>query len=136
MTILVLVRNFVPSHEQIQAGKWDVAECAKNEYDLENKVVGTVAVGRIGERVLRRLKAFDCKELLYFDYQPLMPEIEKEIGCRRVHSLEEMLGQCDVVTINCPLHEKTKGLFNKELIAKMKPGMYIKPSPFPSSSFS
>ena len=29
----------------------------------------------------------------------------------------------DVVTINCPLHEKTRGLFNKELIAKMKPGM-------------
>jgi formate dehydrogenase len=123
MTILVLVRNFVPAHEQIQAGEWDVAAAAKNEFDLEGKVVGTVAVGRIGERVLRRLKPFDCKELLYFDYQPLKPEIEKEIGCRRVTDLEEMLGQCDVVTINCPLHEKTRGLFNKELISKMKPGM-------------
>lgn len=122
MTILVLVRNFVPAHEQIQAGEWDVAGAAKNEYDLEGKVVGTVAVGRIGERVLRRLKPFDCKELLYFDYQPLKPEVEKEIGCRRVESLEEMLAQCDVVTINCPLHEKTRGLFNKDLIAKMKPG--------------
>lgn len=70
MTILVLVRNFVPAHEQIARGDWNVAAVAKGEYDLENKVVGTVAVGRIGERVLRRLKAFDCKELLYFDYQP------------------------------------------------------------------
>lgn len=128
MTILVLVRNFVPAHEQIQAGEWDVAAAAKNEFDLEGKVVGTVAVGRIGERVLRRLKPFDCKELLYFDYQPLKPEIEKEIGCRRVENLEEMLAQCDVVTINCPLHEKTRGLFNKELISKMKPGMF---PPFP-----
>ncbi|KAF2397082.1 formate dehydrogenase [Trichodelitschia bisporula] len=125
MTILVLVRNFVPAHEQIAAGEWNVAAVAKNEYDLENKVVGTVAVGRIGERVLRRLRAFDCKELLYFDYQPLSAEKEKEIGCRRVESLEEMLGQCDVVTINCPLHEKTKGLFNKELISKMKPGSWL-----------
>ena len=58
MTILVLVRNFVPAHEQIEAGDWNVAAAAKNEYDLEGKVVGTVAVGRIGERVLRRLKAF------------------------------------------------------------------------------
>lgn len=122
MTILVLVRNFVPAHEMIEAGRWDVAEAAKNEFDLEGKVVGTVAVGRIGERVLRRLKPFDCKELLYYDYQPLSPEKEAEIGCRRVHDLEEMLAQCDVVTINCPLHEKTKGLFNKDLIAKMKPG--------------
>ncbi|KAI9837369.1 MAG: formate dehydrogenase (NAD+) [Sclerophora amabilis] len=125
MTILTLVRNFVPSHEQIQAGEWDVAAVAKNEYDLEGKVVGTVAVGRIGERVLRRLKPFDCKELLYYDYQPLQPELEKEIGCRRVDSLEEMLGQCDVVTINCPLHEKTRGLFNKELISKMKKGSWL-----------
>ena len=108
----------------------DVAAAAKNEFDLEGKVVGTVAVGRIGERVLRRLKPFDCKELLYFDYQPLKPEIEKEIGCRRVDTLEEMLGQCDVVTINCPLHEKTRGLFNKELIAKMKPGKSVSPLVF------
>lgn len=124
MTILALVRNFVPAHEQVAAGDWNVAAVAKNEYDLENKVVGTVAVGRIGERVLRRLKPFDCAELLYFDYQPLSPEVEKEIGCRRVESLEEMLKVCDVVTINCPLHEKTKGLFNKELISKMKKGMF------------
>jgi len=123
MTILVLVRNFVPAHEQIVKGEWDVAAAAKDEYDLEGKVVGTVAVGRIGERVLRRLKPFDCKELLYFDYQPLKPEVEQEIGCRRVMDLEEMLAQCDVVTINCPLHEKTRGLFNKELISKMKKGM-------------
>ncbi|TKA21944.1 Formate dehydrogenase [Salinomyces thailandicus] len=125
MTILVLVRNFVPAHEQIASGNWDVAAVAKNEYDLEDKVVGTVAVGRIGERVLRRLKAFDCKELLYYDYQPLAPEVEKEIGCRRVDQLEDMLAQCDVVTINCPLHEKTRGLFNKELISKMKKGSWL-----------
>lgn len=125
MTILLLVRNFVPAHEQIKNGDWDVAAVAKNEFDLEGKVVGTVAVGRIGERVLRRLKPFDCKELLYFDYQPLSAEAEKEIGCRRVENLEEMLAQCDVVTINCPLHEKTRGLFNKDLISKMKPGAWL-----------
>lgn len=125
MTMLVLVRNFVPAHEQIARGDWNVAEVAKNEYDLEGKTVGTVAVGRIGERVLRRLKPFDCKELLYFDYQGLSPEVEKEIGCRRVDKLEDMLAQCDVVTINCPLHEKTRGLFNKELISKMKKGSWL-----------
>ena len=125
MTMLVLVRNFVPAHEQIVNGDWNVAAVAKNEYDLEGKTIGTVAVGRIGERVLRRLKPFDPKELLYFDYQPLSPEKEKEIGCRRVDNLEDMLAQCDVVTITCPLHEKTRGLFNKELIGKMKKGTLL-----------
>lgn len=125
MTILVLVRNFVPAHEQVERGDWDVAGVAKQEYDLENKVVGTVAVGRIGERVLRRLKAFDCKKLLYFDYQPLSDEKTKEIGCTRVTDLKEMLAQCDIVTINCPLHEKTQGLFDAELISHMKKGSYL-----------
>jgi formate dehydrogenase len=125
MTMLVLVRNFVPAHEQVARGEWDVAAVAKDSFDLEGKVVATVGVGRIGERVLRRLVPFNCKELLYFDYQPLSAETEKEIGARRVESLEEMLAQADIVTINCPLHEKTKGMFNKDLISKMKKGAWL-----------
>lgn len=123
--MLALVRNFIPAHEQVARGDWDVAAVAKDSFDIEGKVVATVGVGRIGERVLRRLVPFNCKELLYFDYQPLSPEAEKEIGARRVESLEEMLGQADIVTINCPLHEKTKGMFNKALISKMKKGAWL-----------
>lgn len=36
-----------------------------------------------------------------------------------------MCSTCDVVTVNCPLHEGTRGMFNKEMIAKMKPGSYL-----------
>ncbi|WWD17962.1 hypothetical protein CI109_102407 [Kwoniella shandongensis] len=125
MSILLLVRNFVPAHEQILADQWDVAQVARNAFDLEDKVVGTVGCGRIGYRVLQRLQGFDPKELLWFDYTDLPPNAEKAIKARRVKDLEEMLGQCDVVTINCPLHEKTRGLFNDELISKMKPGSWL-----------
>jgi len=125
MTILSLVRNFVPAHEQIMAGEWDVAGIAKNAYDLENKVVGTLGCGRIGYRVLQRLKPFDCKELLYYDYQALPEEAGKAVGARRVEDLKEFLGQLDVLTINAPLHEKTKGLINKETLSYMKKGAWI-----------
>ncbi|AOW07152.1 YALI0F13937p [Yarrowia lipolytica CLIB122] len=125
MTMLVLVRNFVPAHEQIISGGWDVAAVAKDSYDLEGKVIGTVGGGRIGQRVLKRCKPFDPMEMLYYDYQPMPADVEKEIGCRRVESLEEMLSLCDVVTINCPLHASTKGLFNKELISHMKNGAWL-----------
>ncbi|QLI66403.1 Formate dehydrogenase [Metarhizium brunneum] len=123
MTILVLIRNFVPAHEQVERGDWDVAAVAKQEYDLENKVVGTLGVGRIGERVLRRLKPFNCK-LLYHDYQPLSTEKAEELGCELV-SFDDLLERCDVLTINCPLHSETEDLFNKDNIAKMKPGSYL-----------
>ena len=125
MTMLVLVRNFVPAHEQIVAGEWDVAAVAKDSYDIEGKVIATVGVGRIGTRVLQRLVPFNPKELLYYDYQPLDPQLETEIGARRGESLEEMLAQADIVTINAPLHESTRGLFNKELISKMKRGAWL-----------
>lgn len=125
MTILVLVRNFVPAHEQIIRGEWDVAGVAKQSYDVEDKVILTVGCGRIGYRVLERLKPFDPKELLYFDYQPLPKEAEEKVGARRVENLEELLAQADIVTINTPLHSGTKGLFNKELISKMKKGAYL-----------
>ncbi|RCI15860.1 hypothetical protein L249_2016 [Ophiocordyceps polyrhachis-furcata BCC 54312] len=124
MTILVLVRNFVPAHEQIVKREWDVAAVAKAEYDLEGKTVGTVGVGRIGERVLRRLKPFDC-QLAYFDYQPLDEAVEKELGAKRYLRLEDMLEACDVVTINCPLHEATRGLFDKKLLSHMRRGSYL-----------
>ena len=55
----------------IERGDWQVSEIARNAFDLEGKVVGTIGAGRIGYRVLQRLVPFDCKELLYYDYSPL-----------------------------------------------------------------
>ena len=55
----------------IERGDWQVSEIARNAFDLEGKVVGTIGAGRIGYRVLQRLVPFDCKDLLYYDYYPL-----------------------------------------------------------------
>lgn len=125
MTILLLVRNYNVGHEQVISGGWDVAGVAKNSFDLEGKVVGTLAAGRIGFRVLQRLKPFNCKELLYYDYQPLPKHAEEEVGARRVEDLKEFLSQVDVLTINAPLHEGTRGLINKEKLGWMKKGAWI-----------
>ena len=125
MTILVLVRNFTNAHEQIMGGGWNVGEVARNSYDLEDKVVGTIGSGRIGYRVLQRLKPFDCKELLYYDYQPLPKEAADAVGVKRVEDLKEFLSKCDIVTINCPLHEQSYHLINKDTIKYMKKGAWI-----------
>ena len=93
-------------------------------YDLEQMHVGTVAAGRIGLAVLRRLKPFDVK-LHYFDQHRLSAEIEEELQLTYHESVESMVKVCDVVTINCPLHPKTEHLFNKELIATMKRGSFL-----------
>ncbi|TFY82090.1 hypothetical protein EWM64_g1921 [Hericium alpestre] len=125
MSILLLVRNFVPAHEQITRGDWQVSDIARNAFDLEGKTIGTIGAGRIGHRVLQRLKSFNTKELLYYDYSPLPPDAEKEVGARRVDTIEELVKQCDVVTINAPLHEGTLGLINKEMLSNFKPGAWL-----------
>ena len=56
LQILVLVRNFVPAHEQIAGGGWDIGAVCKKAYDLENKCIGIVGAGRIGRLVMERLK--------------------------------------------------------------------------------
>jgi formate dehydrogenase len=86
--------------------------------------VGTVAAGRIGLAVLKRLKAFDVK-LHYTDRHRLSPEIEKELGVTYHPNVESMVKVCDVVTINCPLHPETEHMFNDKLISTMKRGSYI-----------
>ncbi|KAJ8090379.1 formate dehydrogenase (NAD+) [Marasmius tenuissimus] len=125
MSILLLVRNFVPAHEMIERGDWQVSDIARQAFDLEGKVVGTIGAGRIGYRVLQRLVPFNTKELLYYDYAPLPEEAARAIKARRVEDLEEFVSQCDVVTLNAPLHEGTRGLINDKLLAKFKPGAWL-----------
>jgi formate dehydrogenase len=52
-------------------------------------------------------------------------ELEKEVGAKRVESFDEFLSKCDIITINCPLYERTRGLFNEQALSKMKKGAYL-----------
>lgn len=124
MMILSLVRNYIPSYQWVIKGGWNIADCVERSYDLEGMDVGTVAAGRIGLAVLRRLKAFDVK-LHYTDRHRLSPEIEKELNVTFHPDVESMIKVCDVVTINCPLHPETEHMFDDKLISKMKRGAYI-----------
>jgi formate dehydrogenase len=124
MMILGLVRNYIPSYQTVVAGGWDIADCAARSYDVEGMQVGTVAAGRIGSAVLRRLAPFDVG-LHYTDRHRLAEEVESELGATFHDSTEEMVGVCDVVTINAPLHPETENLFDAQMLGRMKRGAYL-----------
>src|SRR4051794_40717012 len=124
MMILSLVRNYLPSWEVVKAGGWDIAECVSRSYDVEGMHVGTVAAGRIGSAVLRRLKPFDV-HLHYTDRHRLPAQVEEELGVTFHEDAATMVPHCDVVTINAPLHPETEGLFGEDMIRKMKRGAYL-----------
>ncbi|MCB0861046.1 MAG: NAD-dependent formate dehydrogenase [Solirubrobacterales bacterium] len=124
MSILVLVRNFVPSHQIVLDGGWNIADAVSRSYDLEGMQVGTVAAGRIGLGVLRRLAPFDVG-LHYMDRYRLPAEVEEELNLTHHDTVESLVEVCDVVTINCPLHPETEHLFDAEMIGRMKRGAYL-----------
>jgi formate dehydrogenase len=124
MVILALVRNYIPSHQWVLDGGWNIADCVSRSYDLEGMQVGTVGAGRIGSAVLRRLKPFEVG-LHYTDRHRLPREVEEELGVTFHPDAESLVRVCDVVTINAPLHPETEHLFDAELIGKMKRGAYL-----------
>jgi formate dehydrogenase len=124
MMILALVRNYIPSHDWVRKGGWNIADCVQRAYDLESMQVGTVAAGRIGLAVLRRLKPFDVG-LHYTDRYRLPNSVEQELNLTWHTTAESLARVCDVVTINCPLHPETENLFDAAMLSKMKRGAYL-----------
>src|ERR1700730_1128539 len=124
MMILGLVRNYIPSYKWVIDGGWNIADCVSRSYDLEAMEVGTVAAGRIGLAVLRRLKPFDVK-LHYTDRHRLPESVEKELNLTFHPNAESMVRVCDVVTINAPLHPETEEVCDAAVIAGLNRGAYI-----------
>jgi formate dehydrogenase len=63
--------------------------------------------------------------LHYFDRHRLPAAVEQELGVTWHDSVADMVGVCDVVTINAPLHPETENLFNEAMLARMKRGAYL-----------
>jgi formate dehydrogenase len=124
MMILGLVRNYIPSHDWVVKGGWNIADCVERSYDLEGMAVGTVAAGRIGLAVLRRLKPFDV-HLHYTDRHRLPEEVEQELDLTFHPDAAAMVPFCDVVTVNAPLHPETEHLFDDAMLARMRRGAYL-----------
>jgi formate dehydrogenase len=124
MMILALVRNYIPSYQWVVEGGWNIADCVSRAYDLEGMQVGTVGAGRIGSAVLRRLRPFEVG-LHYTDRYRLPDSVERELGVGFHPTVESLVGVCDVVTINAPLHPETEHLFDDALIGRMRRGAYL-----------
>ena len=123
MQILTLVRNYFPSYKSVVNGGWDIGEIAAKAHDLEDKVVGIVGMGRIGQRVAARLKPFDVK-MYYFDLRHLSTTEEQTLGVRYM-SLDALTQQSDVISIHISLTPQTAGLFDRERLFSMKKGAYL-----------
>lgn len=87
--------------------------------DVNHATLGIVGIGRIGRAVARRARGFNMR-VLYYDPQPLQPDVEREMGVERVE-LDRLLSESDFVSVHVPLTEQTHHLISTRELALMKP---------------
>ncbi|MEO1730700.1 MAG: D-glycerate dehydrogenase [Pseudomonadota bacterium] len=91
---------------------------------LGGKVLGIVGMGRIGQAVAHRARAFGL-EIAYTNRKRLPDAVERMLGARFVDSVDALVSEADILTLHCPLTEETRGLIDAHRIGMMKPGASI-----------
>ena len=126
IALLLEITNHVAHHDgEVRKGRkngpgdwcfWDYPSI-----ELENKVMGIIGLGRIGQITSRVAQAFGMKVLAFDQYQN--PSLVNE-NCQYT-DLDTLLAKSDVIALHCPLFAETENIINKNTIAKMKDGVII-----------
>ena len=115
--MLALLRNVPQVEARCRAGQ---TKDGLVGVELMGKTVGIVGVGAIGTRTAELCHAFGCKVLGNKRHvRGDEPDYIEFV------SLEELLSRSDIVSLHCPLNEDSRGMINKNTIAKMKPGALL-----------
>ena len=116
--MLGLSRNVAPAHASLMDGKWDRKKFAGKQ--LHGKTLGIVGLGRIGQEVAVRAKAFGMN-VIGFDPFLSKPQFE-QLGIKHFATVDAMLPSVDYLTVHTPLTAETRGLVGPCLL-------YTSPSP-------
>lgn len=109
----------------IRRGEWTGwAPSALLGRKLGGKVLGIVGMGRIGQAVAFRARAFGL-DIRYHNRRRIPQAVEAMFGATWVDSLDALLAESDIVTLHCPSSADTKGMIDTARIAAMKPGAIL-----------
>ena len=106
----------------IRRGEWSGwAPSALLGRQIGGKVLGIVGMGRIGQAVAHRARAFGM-EIAYHNRKPLPRAIESMFGARYVETLDELVAEADILTLHCPGSAESYHLIDDRRLGLMKPG--------------
>jgi len=92
-------------------------------FDMNERTVGILGTGRIGQFMIRIFRGFGCRIIAY-DIYKIKDEDRKKLDFEYVE-LDEIFSQSDIISLHLPLDPKTKHMINSESIRKMKKGVII-----------
>lgn len=117
--ILTLNRKYHKAYNRVREGDFSLQGLLG--FDLHGKTVGVIGTGKIGQIFARIMHGFGCKLLAY--------DVHEAEDCQKLgvkyESLDEVLGQSDIISLHCPLLPTTRHLIDYETLGKLKPGAMI-----------
>lgn len=123
--ILAVPRRLHEGIELMEAGKFDGwAPTWMMGRRLSGKRLGIIGMGRIGQAVARRAKAFGL-QIHYHNRKKVSRVVEEELDATYWDSLDQMLSRMDIVSVNCPHTPATFHLLNARRLELMKPDAFI-----------
>jgi len=114
--MLAVPNRLIEGHNSMVKGEWIKKELKRTE--LMGKTLGLMGIGRIATEVAKRAKTFGMKVIAYDKYV-------NQSDVADLKSLNEVLAEADYISLHTPLTDETKGMINKDTIAKMKDGVVI-----------
>jgi D-3-phosphoglycerate dehydrogenase / 2-oxoglutarate reductase len=118
--ILASARNVAQAHSALKAGEWKRSKYTGVE--LDEKVIGILGLGKIGQLVAQRLQPFGVELIAYDPY--LQPARAAQMGVR-LASLEEVLRESDFITVHLPKSKETIGLIGDKELHTVKPSVRL-----------
>ncbi|MCK4374513.1 MAG: phosphoglycerate dehydrogenase [Candidatus Brocadiae bacterium] len=114
--MLGVARNIGPAYVSMREGHWEKERFVGSQ--LAGSVLGVIGLGRIGQEVARRAAAFGMTVRTYDPF--IGREAAAKVGAALLDNLEDLLEDCDYLTIHVPENEQTRGMIGAEQIALMK----------------
>ena len=126
--ILAVSRRIVEGAEVVAAGKFEgwtpTWMCGRK---LWGKRLGIVGMGRIGQALARRARAFGM-QVHYHNRKPVSERIVEELGATWWDDLDQMLARMDVISLNCPATRETHHLLSARRLALLPPHRSVRPA--------
>ncbi|HLY57156.1 MAG TPA: D-glycerate dehydrogenase, partial [Stellaceae bacterium] len=123
--ILAAARRLTEGERMLRAGKWEGwSPTHMLGHRIWGKRLGIVGMGRIGQAVARRAKAFGL-QIHYHNRRRVAPRIEEELNATYWESLDQMLARMDIISINCPHTPATYHLLSARRLKLIRPEAYV-----------
>lgn len=116
--LLSLLNNLNKADAEVRNWIWDRE--GNRGTELSDKTVAILGYGNMGQAFVQRLRAFDCRVLVY-------DKFKKGFGTKNVEeaSLAKIFEKADILSLHVPLTEETKGWINKDFVQNFRKDIYI-----------